>query len=356
MDLEKILIVGAGNGGQAAAVDLTSRGFKVCLYEFPEFSDKLQTKLKTQSITAEGILTGGIKIDLITTDVKKASEYSKTVLVTMPAFGHQHFISTFKDDIQEDSRVYFFPGNLSTLLTLEMSNLTEKGISLVEFNSLPYGCRIKEDGTIKIGIKNSLMTFAAFPAIDTEKVVEEVEKLYPGQEQSLDILEVALSNPNPLIHPPGVLLNIGRIEHSDGNFYMYNEGMTPSILKIIESVDKERQKIAEELSYKLIAFSEFGGILVDGRKEHFITCGEEALMLGPCNRNNRYLTEDVPYGLVYWSEIGKKLGIETPHTDAIITMTSSICDLDFSKQRNYIRDLLPDGSREMRRFLYRGKI
>lgn len=57
------------------------------------------------------------------------------------------------------------------------------------------------------------------------------------------MVEISLGHLTPLLHPVGCLLNAGRIERSHGEFYMYEEGMTPSVVHVIESLDRERLKI-----------------------------------------------------------------------------------------------------------------
>jgi len=41
MDIKRVAVLGAGNGGITAAADLTLRGFEVALYELPQFSGTL---------------------------------------------------------------------------------------------------------------------------------------------------------------------------------------------------------------------------------------------------------------------------------------------------------------------------
>ncbi len=353
MELEKILIVGAGNGGQAAAVDLTLRGFDVCLYEFPEFSDKLKDKIASQKIPSIGFIERETKIDLITTDEQEAINYSRIVLVTMPAFGHPKVITTFRKKLKEGSHVYFFPGNLSTLTNHNVKEFSQRNITLVEFNSLPYGCRVNEEGIVNISIETGLLTYASFPAKDTSKVIDEVEQLYNRNRQNTDVLEVSLNNPNPLIHPPGVLLNLGRIEKSAGEFYMYNEGMTDSVIRLIRGIDRERLQIGGELGYDLIPLEGFKGKLPNGSENSFIACGEYAKMRGPSHRDNRYLTEDVPFGLVYWSELGRKINVPTPVMDGLINITSAVLDTHFDTRRTTLASL-PNNPRKIRDLLYEG--
>ena len=53
------------------------------------------------------------------------------------------------------------------------------------------------------------------------------------------------------MHPPGVLLNAGRIERSRGEFYFYDEGVTPGVVDAIMALDAERRAVAAALGHQL---------------------------------------------------------------------------------------------------------
>ena len=79
--------------------------------------------------------------------------------------------------------------------------------------------------------------------------------MYPGLMKPLgNVLAAALSNPNPLVHPPGALLNVGRIEHARGDFYLYKEGITESVCRTIQGLYRETKLLARELSTRLISY------------------------------------------------------------------------------------------------------
>ena len=56
--IEKIAIVGAGNGGKAAAVDLALQGKQVRLFEFPEFEDNLSDIIENRTLISSGAVAG----------------------------------------------------------------------------------------------------------------------------------------------------------------------------------------------------------------------------------------------------------------------------------------------------------
>ena len=106
--------------------------------------------------------------------------------------------------------------------------------------------------------------------------------------------------------------------------------------------------------YDLIAIDEFGGILLDGKEESFINCGRHAKMYGPSNKNHRYLTEDVPFGLVYLGEVAKKIGVPSPNMNAISTLTSTVCGISLEGPLVERINGLPQEPGALRKFLYDG--
>lgn len=46
--MEKVTVIGGGNGGFATAADLTIRGHQVTLFELPQFSSGLSEVIKTR--------------------------------------------------------------------------------------------------------------------------------------------------------------------------------------------------------------------------------------------------------------------------------------------------------------------
>jgi opine dehydrogenase len=45
---------------------------------------------------------------------------------------------------------------------------------------------------------------------------------------------------------------------------------------------------------------------------------------GPDSLENRYVTEDIPYGLVAWASLGDAVGVDTPIMDALIEIGGAI--------------------------------
>ena len=53
----------------------------------------------------------------------------------------------------------------------------------------------------------------------------------------------------------------------------------------------------------------------------------------PKTLDDRYFNEDVGYGLVFMSELGKQIGVATPVIDSIICLASLIMERDYRKEK-----------------------
>jgi hypothetical protein len=80
---------------------------------------------------------------------------------------------------------------------------------------------------------------------------------------------------------------------------------------------------------------------------------------GPYKLDTRHLKEDIPYGLVtYWS-LGRMLGVPTPVTDAIITLSEELLQTDFRAMGRTVEamGIDPRWSKEtLKRYLREGTV
>jgi opine dehydrogenase len=162
-----------------------------------------------------------------------------------------------------------------------------------------------------------------FPASKTAWAVELLGGVL-DLEPAKNVLECGFGSINPVIHPSGTVLNAGRIERSRGEFYVYEEGMTPSVARVIDLLDAERLAIAKTLGFTLMPLAEAlssAGLGPVGTTWQTLNGSQTLTFIkGPTSLKGRYLAEDIPYGLLTWASIADGLGIETPMMDAFVTM------------------------------------
>jgi opine dehydrogenase len=140
------------------------------------------------------------------------------------------------------------------------------------------------------------------------------------------------------MHPAGMIGNAGWIEKSGGDFLYYREGITPAIGAWIDAVDAERLQIVRRLGVQPLRFVDIfhqAGLTTSeardtGSAYQAIHNSEANFTIkAPPSLDHRYIREDIGYGLVPMTEVGKLLGVKAPIMDALITLASTALDVDF---------------------------
>tara|TARA_B100001013_G_scaffold95328_1_gene53269 strand:- start:430 stop:1107 length:678 start_codon:yes stop_codon:yes gene_type:complete len=189
---------------------------------------------------------------------------------------------------------------------------------------------------IYANVKNLL--FGAFPAQNSEDLIATIKSLYSEILPASNVLETALSNMNAVFHPPGMLMNTGWVESTGGDFLFYRQGMSPAVGRVTYAVDKERMAVAKALGVKtrsfLENFYEAGLTTKEARDSNDISraCYESIpnrTIKSPPSLDDRYIHEDVGYGLVPMSELGRMVEVPTPTIDAIIRLVSDATDIPY---------------------------
>jgi opine dehydrogenase len=330
----------AKNGAHQMAVDLTLRGFDIILCEHPSFEKSFKSTLESGKIESIGLIEGTAKIHMITMNFKEALESAELVYLVVPAIAHETFFDSMIPLLKDGHLVVIWAGDGGALrLAKRMKEeAPEKKILIAETNTIPYGTRRVGPSKVDLFVKAQKILISAFPAKETKKALELVKESFPVVESADSILSVSFSNPNPTVHPPGTLLNVGRIQWSKGEFYLYREGITEAPARIIRKVYDETLAVATAFGFKMREFKDEQfrnpcSIMNVDFWAPFDKNGIVAEMRGPSQINNRYITEDLPYGLVQRSQLGLLVDIPTPIIDSIIHLGSGICEIDFWKGR-----------------------
>ncbi len=340
-----ITILGGGNTGFATAAQLTLCGFDVALCELPEFGIAVEPILRDNSINLAGVAKQGTaKLRMVTTDMAEALAFSDTALLIVPSYAHKSFAEACAPHLHPGHTVVLMPGNLGSLewARILRENRTE-GVTVAEVDTAPYVCRKTAPDTATIwGIVSSL-GLGVLPSTETQRVLELMSPLFPGIRAYPDALASGLSAGNPVVHPAGVIMNAGRVEYSRGEFYFYEEGVSQSVAKVITALDQERLNIGKALGYELLPVNEAFHEAGFGPKGDVWATINGSLMLtrlkAPGTLTNRWLTEDIPYGIATWSRLGAQYGVETPLMQAFVAVGSIIMGFDGWEKGRKLEDL-----------------
>ncbi len=335
----KVAVLGAGNGGCAVACDMSLRGHEVTLIKTSNsmHNENFQYLLDNDGAISifENGETKSSRISKVTTDISQLSE-CEIVIVYIQTKYHEPLVERIIPHLRKDQIVIFNPGYLSTAYMLKHN--VRDDVIIVEAESSFIDCRISEPGVIKAGFRNVRNPLGIYPSSRKEEAIEKLECLgFPFTYLS-SVVEAALHNPNLIVHTVGAIMSIPRIEKTNGDYCMYHEVFTPSVWRILEQLDDEKMNVLEKLGFERLPYVEackFRNSLDDDRdaKEVFFWyAAMPTRAKGPIVVDSRYISEDVPQGLVMLEALGAQLDIKTPITTALIELASSALGRDLREE------------------------
>lgn len=340
MSIKKIAVLGAGNGGCAAAADLTLRGFQVRLFTRSESTiAKLARRGEIELI--EGGESKFAAPYFMSPHLPPVVQGVDLIVIATPAVGHEYLARNLVKYLTDGQRILLNPGHTGG--SLHFAKLLKQlgcaaDVQICETVTLTYICRMPEPGKVEIYRRTSNLRCAAFPARHTASLVGELQNVFPNLIPAANVLETGFSNINAIMHPAGMLGNTGWIEKSGGDFLWYAEGITPSIGRWIDAVDGERLAIVSALGLEPLRFVDIfhrAGLTTDaarasGLAYQAIHESEPNMTIkSPPSLDHRYIREDIGFGLVPMAEIGKLLRIKTLVMDALIALASTALGVDF---------------------------
>lgn len=338
-----IAVIGAGCGGQAIAGFLASKGNKVNL--FNRSQERILPLMHKKAIELQGELQAKGKLHRVTNEISEAIAGAKLIMVVTTATGHDNVARLLAPHLKEGQTIVLNPGrtfgSLEFMNTLLSEGLVED-VNVAEANTLIYATRIKKPGLSDIkGIKTSI-SVSVLPNHRTSHVVSMLNENFPQFYAVDNFLTTSLGNIGAVFHPTIALLNKEKIKKQEP-FDFYRDGATREVVELMEQVDDERRNIARKFGVEVYSLREWlceryslqESNLYDALHNNPFYRGLDA----PTTLNMRYLTEDIPTGLVPFSELGKAVGVETKNIDMLINVASKELKVDFRERGRNLQSL-----------------
>lgn len=345
----KVSILGAGNGGTAVAAELSLKDHEVSLIKT---SNAMHDQNFNYLLENGGIVklveegrTETAKIRHVTRELSHISD-SEVVIVYIQTNYHEDLIKRIKPYLRDGQILLLNPGYFSTAYVLK--HCSDIDLTVCEAQSSFLDCRISEPGTIKIGFRNVRNPLGIYPVSRLNECREVLDKLGFPFAYLPSVVEAALHNPNLIVHTVGAIMSIPRIEKTGGEYCMYHEVFTPSVWRILEALDREKMDVMERLGCQRLPYAEackYRNTLDDSRdaKEVFFWYANMPTRAkGPTEVDSRYISEDVPQGLVLLETFGLKYNVKTPICTALINIASAALGRDLRLEGRTIERLGDD--------------
>lgn len=344
----KITIVGSGNAGLIHAAKLIEKGYEVCILKTSNAinEDFFNIIQKEGGYNVKDETNGGkrffVKPNLITRDAKSAIQFADVIMVTTTTSQHEFVAQKIAPYVKDDQIITLIPGYMGSLI---FKKYIQKNVIYSEWETTAYNGRIMDSMYVRITFYNPRNAISVLPTSKLDYVLNIMNKFFANTNYSRKhILESAIHNPNMIVHPIGILFSASRIEYSKGEFWMYKEAFTDSVVNVIKAFDKEKNKLlkhfdCEELDYfEAAKWRNEEDLNVDAMT--VFKSFADSSNKGPSFVNHRYLNEDVPIGLGLYISIGKIIGIDTSIQESIMSLSSALLNKNLRENSRTIQYLL----------------
>jgi opine dehydrogenase len=330
-------VIGAGHGGKAMAAHLALMDFPVTLYNrTPEHIAGVRARNGVDLESYEGGPRGFGKMELVTSDIAKALDHADVIMVVVPSSAHADIARISAPHLKTGQIVLLHPGR--TCGAIEFAKvLSDSGSEaqpiISEAETFIYASRSDGPAQARIFRIKDAVPLAALPATCTQHVLETIAPAYPQYIDGVNVLHTGLNNMGAIFHPALTLLNAGRIESTHGDFQFYIDGVTPSVARVLEALDRERVTVAASMGIRArtamewleMAYGAKGVDLYEAIQNQSGYYGIRA----PSTLNHRYIFEDIPMSLVPIGALGQRYGVSVRGIDSIIRLACIIHRTDY---------------------------
>jgi opine dehydrogenase len=337
MDKTRYTVIGAGHGGKGMAAHLALMGFPVTLYN--RTADNVAAIAKRMGLdleSFEGGPHGFGRLARVTSDMGEALAEAEIVMVVVPSSAHADVARAAAPHLRDGHIVVLHPGR--TLGALEFKRVLQglgcqADVTVAETETLIYASRSDGPAQARIFSIKEAVPLAALPATRTALVLEALREAYPQFIDGGNVLQTGMNNMGAIFHPALTLLNAGRIENTGGEFQFYIDGVTPSVARVLEVLDRERVTVAAALGIRArtalewlkMAYDATGDDLHEAIQNQVGYYGIQA----PRTLKHRYITEDVPMSLVPIASLGERYGVSVRAMSSIIQLACIIHRTDY---------------------------
>ena len=371
MKIETITVCGGGNAAHAI-IPIIRNNFSGKLNLFLPYGNEAAHFKKL--IEEKRFITATIRDKKIYGRPDEASKFAKDVckeadliLMPLPAFAHEPTLLQIVPFLKKEAIIGAIPARSGfeySALKILKDNKKEK-VKIFGMQTLPWACRIKEYAS-KVDIlgKKRSVGMAAFPHKITSKLAFFLTQLLDLKIEPLpNMLTLSLANVGQIIHPGimyGLFKGKEKLKYRKEEIPLFYQGVTKEISETLKEMSDEILLLTKEIKNmdKSIDLDHVLGLkdwLIYSYKDSiadkstlqgcFVTNSAYKGLHAPMKRIDndyflpdfqaRYLTEDVPFGLVVTKAIAQLAKVDTPVIDEVILTISKWIGKEYIK-RGYL--------------------
>lgn len=335
----RVAILGAGGVALATAAMVHQQGHVPVLWS-PSGAGTLA--LRDADLQATGALEARFR-PAVADGVEAAIRGADVIIVALPATGHRKVFDLALPHLSSDQTV-IVSAQLSFGALYLAQSLQTHGVeaTIVALSTTVLLGRRTAPTEVSIGGIRKALEAAVIPADRGGQALDVCNALF-GQRFRLarSLIQISLSNLNPPVHMANSLCNLTRIERAEPWFNY--DGITPAVARLILALDRERLAVAAAYRVTVRTVEEHFRIsfdLPDG-----MSLAEMAAAVhrqrngppGPTALDTRFVTEDVPFGIVQVIALARQASVPVPLHEAGLQFFDALYGRTFTAEN----DLLP---------------
>lgn len=337
----RITVCGAGPAGIGMACCLMKSGHQVMIYEMPEYADRLVSLHTSKQISCHEKVEFCGELLGATDNAAEAIKDADVLFIATHAAAHKKLAALFQGHFRPDQIVVMSPGYVGggVEFTQTLRDMRAPVIpQYIELSSLPIISMFDGPNTVKItGWKRNFLVYCP-EALMGHEIMQWLYDLYAPLKVTGEPLEPGLNEINFIVHAVVSILNVNKVE-SGSEWKFYRDGLTPSIVRVIEKIDQERTELEKALGLRehrltdlLSEFYANQGMSSENLYTQLTTFAPFAAVNGPNTFDNRFISEDLCYGLVPMIWLGEQKGLPMEATRMIIQLASVYTGSDYLRE------------------------
>lgn len=332
-------VVGSSNSAWALSCYLSQSGFNVHI--LVRDYGRVKGLVKTAAICAEGKINGIFKVQNITSDEKAFLDSVQTVFIATTATAYREVMARLAPYLRSDHSIILFSSKLGGVLEAYtyLRDSGMKSVRIIETDAL-FACRITDDHTVWIRGFKGWNLFSSERKSSTIQNAHLIRRFFPNLEPAVNFIQRGLTDFGAMSHPLIMLINMNAVDRKE-KFLFYREGFTENTVHLLESLEQERNTVADAYETPLISLAELLDRYYDCRRdtlhETLLNVPNYRHSMAPDTLQHRYIFEDVSCTLVPLYHLARKARVKTPLIDALINIASVILDRDFLRTGRSLR-------------------
>jgi opine dehydrogenase len=261
------------------------------------------------------------------------------IMVVVPSSAHADLARKAAPHLKDGQIVILHPGRTCGALEF-VKVLHDEGctadVTVAEAETFIYASRSDGPAQARIFRIKEAVPLAALPATRNELVLEAIQPAYPQFIDGVNVLHTGVNNMGAIFHPALTLLNAGWIEATHGDYQFYIDGVTPSVARVLEVLDRERVTVASALGIRARTAMEWLKMAYDttGEDLHDAIHNQPGYygIKAPSTLTHRYIYEDVPMSMVPLASLGERFGVSVRAMDSVIRLACIVHRTDYWKR------------------------